>query len=275
MERAFYERFSFYELFGFHTDVLALVVILLAAISFNIPVIGWRLQQRGQISALAQRRVEVSWLMALTLVACGTWVIYVLDFCHRIRPYRSPPLFGGYMAAIAVVQLNVAAYRRWRRRECLTGHCLCRSILLAILQLALFYACLCAVMAVGVAWTGPIGPYFPDWILVVFLAAGVALHVTILLCIRKYWRRRRPEVLQMTTDRLRDIVERLELAGGTFAVRSGEVVVKVRRGVLSDADACFLASQKRKLLTTLAGTDMPKPDERGSDLGSEFYEWRL
>src|ERR1035441_5719639 len=79
----------FYGILGFHLYDLPLLVIPLAVISLCIPVIAWWLQRRNWIAAATHRRIEILWLVALTILAFSTWVICSIDYCYRIVADRA------------------------------------------------------------------------------------------------------------------------------------------------------------------------------------------
>ena len=104
-----------------------------------------------------QRRIEMLWLIALTIVAFGTWVVWSIDYCDRIAADRTTPLLDGYMVGIILFSLWRFAFRQWRVGMCLACHSLFKSLLFAALQAALFWGCVHVVVVVGLLyWRGRI-----------------------------------------------------------------------------------------------------------------------
>ena len=168
----------FYSLLRIRLFDLPVLVIPLSVISLFIPVIAWWLQRRNWIAAATHRRIEMLWLIALTILAFSTWGIWSIDFCFRTVADHTTPLVFGYMVGIVLLSLWRYALRQWRAGMCLAGHSLFKSLLFAALHFALFWSCLCVVVFVGFGiFRGDI--FLPDGIVRVFLIISILLHLAV------------------------------------------------------------------------------------------------
>lgn len=154
------------------------VVLPLIVVSLLIPVIAWGLRCHLLISAIAQRRIEMAWLISLTIAHIGFWVTRLQDN-HDFGFFSA--LYDGYYIFIVLVSLVVSAVRRWRCGDALAGQWLFRSLLVTAFRMVLLPACGILILVL-LSTSNRVPPVsgWSDWMGGIFLFCTFVLNLMIL-----------------------------------------------------------------------------------------------
>lgn len=157
------------------SELLPLLAITVAGLSFLIPLLAFWFQRRGAILPLTQRRVEVVWLVGLSLFACTSLSVWIIDMRSRTTSVLLDSLFYGYNVLTLLVSLIVPAICRWRDGKSFAVRPLLKALVWAAIRIATFYPTIFVVifLSLGFVRGGPLIFLAEEWIFSTMVVAAV------------------------------------------------------------------------------------------------------
>jgi hypothetical protein len=165
----------FYETTGLKLFQLSSIAIPAFAGTLIIPLVAWLLKRRGYLSPVAQRLIEIAWLVVSAQLAVVGWAIWAIDYLDRIPADPVTPFVWGFFVGIVVVVLGVSGIRQWRSSESFAMRPLIVALLDVTMHVCLYGLCLGVVAMVaffaflgGNAFAAAFTPIWANWLFFVF-----------------------------------------------------------------------------------------------------------